>query len=43
MTPYIAYLLGVITILIPIMIFFILSLNFNAVSNAWDNVFCSIS
>lgn len=40
MSPYVAYFLGIITILIPLIIFYVLSLNFNSVSDAWDRAFC---
>lgn len=41
MSPYLAYFLGIITIMIPLLVFFVLSLNFNAINDAWDSVFCT--
>lgn len=41
LSPYLAYFLGIITILIPILIFYVLSLNFNSVNSAWQSFFCN--
>lgn len=41
MSPYLAYVLGVFTVLVPIMIFYILSINFPYVSTVYDSVFCN--
>jgi hypothetical protein len=43
MSPYLAYVLGIITILIPLLIFYVLSLNFTTVSDAWQTSFCDTS
>lgn len=40
LSPYLAYFLGIVTILIPLLIFFVLSFNFNAVNDVWQGVFC---
>jgi hypothetical protein len=40
MSPYLAYFLGIITFLVPFLIFYILSLNFTAVGSAWNVTFC---
>lgn len=40
LSPYLAYFLGILTILIPLLIFFVLSLNFDGVNSAWNNFFC---
>jgi hypothetical protein len=39
--PYIYFILGMFTILTPLVIFYVLSLNFSSVDNAWNNSFCS--
>ena len=39
--PYIYFILGMFAVLVPLVIFFVLSLNFSAVDNAWNNAFCS--
>jgi len=41
LSPYLAYFLGIITILVPLIVFFVLSFNFNSVNDAWQSTFCN--
>lgn len=40
MSPIVAYLLGIVTILVPFLIFYALSLNYTGVNQTWDDLFC---
>jgi len=39
-SPYLSYILGVLTILIPIIIIYILSFNYVIIDNVWGSLFC---
>lgn len=41
MEDTVAYILGILTVLVPIIVMYSLSLNFSAIDNAWDKTFCS--
>lgn len=41
MSPLVAYILGLLTILVPFLIFYVLSLNYKGTSQTWDDLFCS--
>jgi hypothetical protein len=41
LSPYLAYLLGLITVLLPLLLFYILSLTFTEVQRSWSSLFCS--
>lgn len=43
MSPYLAYFLGIITILVPLLMFYVFSLNFTAIDDSWQKVFCNIN
>lgn len=41
MSPYVAYVAGVVTVVFILIIFYILSFTFVGVDNAWNATFCS--
>jgi hypothetical protein len=38
---YLAYFLGILTLLVPLLIMYVLNLNFVGVNNAWQGLFCN--
>ena len=41
-SPYLIYLLGILTILIPLSIFYVLSIIYFSFNTTWHNIFCTI-
>ena len=41
MSPYVAFILGILVVLVPFIIFYVLSMNFTSVSNAYQDIFCN--
>ena len=40
MDPYTSFFLGILVVLVPLFIFYVLSLNFTGVNDAWQLLFC---
>ena len=40
-SPYLSYFLGILTILIPFLILYIISFNFDITQNVWSFLFCN--
>ena len=39
-SPYVSYFLGILTILVPLIIFYILTYNYIIIDNVWFSLFC---
>ena len=40
MSPYLAYALGILTFFIPLIVFYVLALTFNAANSSWNGFWC---
>jgi len=41
LSPYVAYFLGILSIICPLLIFYVLTLNFTEIDTFWNYLFCS--